>query len=332
MRTPSVSVVIPTFNRADCVGKAIESVLAQTFQDFEVIVVDDGSKDDTARVLAGFGDSIRSISQKNRGVSAARNAGIRLARGKWVAFLDSDDEWHPTKLQRQVDCLEKLRTKVCFARCVTERGEPVRDIDDLCLIATEPGVYCVPDALDLVCRVDCHPLLPSLIVEKQLLETAGSFDESLYVAEDTRLIYNLAFLSGFAYIDEPLVVIHQGVSHSLSYDAMPESARKRLGSYARVQAEAYWRMLEISPEKASLLRRRLSYFASRRAELACAANHLRLARVIAKDGFLFAGDLRTFVRCLGLYVCPILFRRRLMRKWYKVNVTTPPSSVAPRQG
>ncbi len=317
MRTPCVSVVIPTFNRAQSVGKAIDSVLAQTFQDFEVIVVDDGSKDDTARILAGFGDGIRFISQENQGVSAARNAGIRLARGKWVAFLDSDDEWHPTKLQRQVDCLEKLRTKVCFARCVTERGEPVRDIDDLGLIAIESGVYCVQDALDLICRVDCHPLLPSLVVDKQLLETVGLFDESLYAAEDTRLIYNLAFLSGFAYIDDPLVVIHQGANHSLSYDAKPESARKRFSSYLRVQAETYWRMLEIYPEKASVLRQRLSYFVSRRAELACAANQLRLARDIAKDGLLMAGDVRCFVRCLGLCVCPILFRSRFRRKWYR---------------
>jgi glycosyltransferase involved in cell wall biosynthesis len=326
MRTPSVSVVIPTFNRAHSVGKAIESVLAQTFQDFEVIVVDDGSKDDTSKVLAGFGDGIRTISQENRGASAARNAGIRLARGKWVAFLDSDDEWHPTKLKRQVDCLEKLRTKVCFARCVTERGEPVRDIDDLGLTAVESGVYCVPDALDLICRLDCHPLLPSLVVERQLLERTGLFDESLYVGEDTRLIYNLAFLAGFAYVDEPLVVIHQGTDHSLSYDPKPESARKRYSSYLRVQAEAYWRMLEVSPEKASVLRRRLSYFVSRRAELACAANQLGLARAIAKDGILFAGDFRTFVRCLGLYVCPVLFRSRLVRKWYKGNAT--PDSVA----
>jgi glycosyltransferase involved in cell wall biosynthesis len=310
MFTPSVSIVIPTYNRAHCVARAVESILAQTFRDFEVIVVDDGSEDDTAEVLAKFGDRIHLIRQENRGVSGARNAGIRAARGKWVAFLDSDDEWHPTKLERQVESLEKLHTKMCFARCVTERGELIRDIDDLCPKAIESGVYCVEDAVDLICRLKCHPLLPSLIVDKQLLERVGLFDESLYAAEDTRLIYNLAFLSGFAYIDYPLVTVFRGTSNSLSYDSKPESARKRYSSYLRVQAEAYWRMLEVHPEKAPVLRKRMSYFVSRRAELACVANQLRLARVIAKDGLLFAGDLRTFVRCAGIYACPVLFRGR----------------------
>jgi glycosyltransferase involved in cell wall biosynthesis len=314
MHTPSVSVVVPSFNRADCIARAVESILAQTFPDFELIVVDDGSEDDTRNVLTKFRDRIRLIHQENRGVSAARNTGIRAARGNWVAFLDSDDEWHPTKLERQLACLEKLQILMCFSRCVTERGDPIQDIDDLCPKAIEPGVYRIDDAVDSIWRLKCHPL-PSMVVDKQLLEKAGLFDESLHAAEDTRLIYNLAFLSRFAYIDHPLVVIHQGAHNSLTFDGKTESARKRYSSYLRVQAEAYWRMLEVRPEKAPLLRKRLSYFISRRAELACAANQLHLARMIAKDGLLFAPDMGTFVRCLGLSVCPSLFRARFRRKF-----------------
>src|SRR5271165_4480269 len=105
--SPSVSVIIPTFNRASTIGKAIASVVSQTFQDFELIVIDDGSTDETADVLLSFANTIRLIRQENRGVSAARNAGIRAARGRWIAFLDSDDEWHRDKLALQVACLDE---------------------------------------------------------------------------------------------------------------------------------------------------------------------------------------------------------------------------------
>ena len=99
---PKVSVIIPTYNRSLSVREAIESVLAQTYRDFELIVVDDGSADNTPSVLGSFGERIRGIRQANAGVSAARNAGIRAAKGEWVAFLDSDDLWVPQKLERQM--------------------------------------------------------------------------------------------------------------------------------------------------------------------------------------------------------------------------------------
>jgi glycosyltransferase involved in cell wall biosynthesis len=315
MYTPSVSVVVPSFNRADCIARTVESILAQTFRDFELIVVDDGSVDDTAEVLAKFGDRIRLIRQENRGVSAARNAGIRAARGNWVAFLDSDDEWHPTKLERQMDCLEKHRARMCFTRCVTDQGEVIRDVDELLSQPIGSQTYRVSDAVDMICQVRCHPHVQSLVVEKPLLEAAGLFDESLYGAEDTRLVYNLSFLSGFTYIDSPLVVIHRGTSNSLLNEMKSGPAQKRYNARVRVQAEAYWRLLEVRPEKALILRKRLSYFISRRAELACAMNQLPLARLMAKDGLLFAADLGTFVRCLGLSVCPSLFRSRFGRKY-----------------
>jgi hypothetical protein len=211
---------------------------------------------------------------------------------------------------------------------VTETGEVVRDIDDCLSAPIEPGIYRIDDALDVICRVECHPQIQSLVVEKQLLEKAGLFDESLFGAEDTRLIYNLAFLTGFTYIDHPLVILHRGTFNSLMDDMRLEPARKRYGCRIRVQAEAYWRMLEVAPEKARVLRKRQSYFISRRAELACAANELGLARAMAKDGILFAGNLTTFIRCLGIYACPILFRARCRRKYHKIEMeSSQPSSA-----
>ena len=316
MSIPFISVVIPVFNRANCVGNSVESVLAQTFKNFEVIVVDDGSTDNTAEVLACFGNRIRLIRQENRGVATARNAGIRAAQGNWIAFLDSDDQWRFNKLERQVGYLEKYTAKICFTRCMTDRGDLMRDIEDVVSITKEPELYWVEDAIDSVCHAQCHPYLPSLLIEKQLLERVGLFDESLYVAEDTLLFFKLSFLSGFIYIDNPLVVVSRSATvNSLTFDTNPAMARKRFSSYLRVQAEVYWRMLENFPERASLARNRLGYFISRRAELACVASQFRHARVMAKDGIFLAGDLRTFVRCVGIFLFPSLFQSCYRKKW-----------------
>jgi glycosyltransferase involved in cell wall biosynthesis len=318
---PSVSVIIPTYNRARIVVKAIESVLAQTFRDFEIIVIDDGSTDDTVAVLAGFGERIRLVRQANQGVSAARNAGIRLASGKWIAFLDSDDQWHPTKLEKQLQALEKHGGDICFARCVLNKGELIRDVDGLTATTRDGSTWIFQTPLEAIWRVQSHPLLPSMIADRQLVLRAGMFDESLYAAEDTRLIYNLFFLSGLIYLDEPLVTIWENSAHSLTYTAAAEPARKRYGSYLRVQSEAYWRLLESDPEHASVLRHRLAYFVSRRAELACAAGQIVIAKKIARDGLVMAGDRTTFLRCLAIWLVPALVRGRFRRKWYPANET-----------
>ena len=106
-KKPLVSVIIPTFNRATMVVEAVDSVLAQSYQPLEIIVVDDGSTDDTAVRLSGYGERIKVIRRPlNRGVSAARNCGIRQSCGHYLALLDSDDLWLPDKIERQMDfCL-----------------------------------------------------------------------------------------------------------------------------------------------------------------------------------------------------------------------------------
>ena len=105
---PTVSVIIPSFNRARLVALTIDSVLAQTWRDVEVIVIDDGSTDDTPAVLAGYGNRIRSVRQPNRGMNPSRNTGIELARGKYLALLDSDDLWEPWKLELDLNLLGRF--------------------------------------------------------------------------------------------------------------------------------------------------------------------------------------------------------------------------------
>src|SRR5689334_18029587 len=103
---PLVSVVMPAYNVAWCVGRAVDSVLAQNFRARELIVVNDGSTDDTRARLGAYGGAVTVIDQDNRGMSAARNAGIRRADGTYIAFLDADDWWLPGKLARQVELME----------------------------------------------------------------------------------------------------------------------------------------------------------------------------------------------------------------------------------
>ena len=117
--TPRVSVIIPTYNRGSLLPVAIESVLAQTYKDYELIIIDDGSTDDTCKKLQPYIERLRYFYQDNRGVSAAQNAGINVALGKYVSILASDDVWLPTKLERQLGALAQLGGEfgACFTDC-----------------------------------------------------------------------------------------------------------------------------------------------------------------------------------------------------------------------
>ena len=312
---PLVSVVIPAFNRAHCVADAVNSVLAQSFQDFEIIAVDDGSSDGTAEVLEQFGDRIRLIRQENRGVAAARNTGVRVARGSWIAFLDSDDRWHPEKLERQVNAMEKYGVKICFTRCVNTDNELLKDIEFVTASLCEPEIFHVPNAVDSVCLSPRHPLIPTMVVDKQLLEKAGLFDESFQAAEDADLIFRLSFLSGYLYLDRPLATVHEKSENSLTYSEKLGPLARRNQSYLRMVSQMYWRLAEISPEKLSVMRERLGYFISRRAEIACAAGQLPVARSLARDGIFFARTFRDFARCAGILLFPGVVRSRAQKKW-----------------
>ena len=128
-----VSVIVPTFNRRSFLQTAVSSVLSQTFRDFELLIVDDGSSDGTEEAFHSSGDArLRYLSQGRRGVSAARNRGIREARFDWISFLDSDDAWQPTKLARQIEVLEDCPEyqAVYTDEIWIRRGRPVNPTQD----------------------------------------------------------------------------------------------------------------------------------------------------------------------------------------------------------
>jgi hypothetical protein len=195
-RVPSVSVVIPTYQRQGFVTRAIASVRAQTQSDFELIVIDDGSTDGTGAALAPMGDAIRYRWQPNRGVAAARNAGIRLARAPLVAFLDSDDWWLPDHLAVVTEML-RLHPEAVVAS--TSRGH-------LAVGRQEPEEAELVDALPEVLVTNDVGFVSGMAARRDALLAAGGFDERLSVAEDSQLWVRLAIRGPFAFLRRRTVV------------------------------------------------------------------------------------------------------------------------------
>jgi glycosyltransferase involved in cell wall biosynthesis len=196
---PTVSVIIPTFNRAALVMRAVESVLAQTLPPDEVIVIDDGSSDDTRDTLARFGNRIRYIFQENQGVSAARNRGIEAATGSYIAFLDSDDEWLPHKLERQVAHLES-HLEIDFVTC--------RDSTDDGQLKTE--TYRDPRQQFRQFLIRPFYSNPSrYLVRRECFEKFGLFDPRFPPAEDLEMWLRLLKAGcRFDILSEPLMIYH----------------------------------------------------------------------------------------------------------------------------
>ena len=201
-KSPTVSVIIPTYNRAHLVGWAIQSVLDQTYQDFEIIVVDDGSNDNTKGVVKSFKDSrvcyVRH--EQNEGGAAARNTGIKVAQGKYIAFQDSDDEWLPEKLEKQMKVFVNAPAKVGVVYTGFWRIEGYRK------------TY-IPSAKINQKDGDIHNELlkgnfvntPTAVVRKECFKKIGMFDERLPRRQDWDLFIRISKTYYFICIDEPLV-------------------------------------------------------------------------------------------------------------------------------
>ncbi len=208
-KNPLVSVIIPTYNRGWIIKEAIDSVLAQDYRDFELIVVDDGSTDNTPEVLDAYRGTIKVFRQENKGVSAARNRGIAEASGRFIAFLDSDDLWLPQKLSRQV---EFFNTTPDALICQTEevwirsgvRVNPKKRHQKPSGMIFEPSL-----ALCLVSP-------SAVMIRRSLLEIVGNFDETLPACEDYDLWLRISCRFPVYRIDTPLIIKRGGHEDQLS--------------------------------------------------------------------------------------------------------------------
>lgn len=230
----TVSVVIPAYQCGDRLPEAIDSVLRQSYPDCEILVVDDGSTDGTKAKLEPFikGSLIRYHRQENRGPAAARNAGIALARGGYIAFLDADDVWHPQKLERSITFLEERGFDwICTAmEKISKSGERfVKRISPDSWVL-DPGtgrVRQLRKGLFYFSSIPVH--CQTVLARKTCFETAGVFDENLRVGEDTDLFlrFEEAGLKG-GYLDEPLTTYRynpSGITHGRGVDGVRECVR-----------------------------------------------------------------------------------------------------------
>jgi len=207
---PKVSVIIPTYNRAKYLCEAIDSVLAQTYKDYEIIVVDDGSTDDTKKVLAKYGSSIRYYCQENSGIAVARNVGISLSEGEYIAFLDDDDIWLSDKLKVQMKYLEKNSD----IDLVTSRAEII-DSEGHLTGGFKPSKFYATDFEGLL--NSNFIVVPSVVFKKKILSKVGYFDEKLRCCEDYELWLRIA-LKGKIYFMDQVLVKYRMTPNSLSKD------------------------------------------------------------------------------------------------------------------
>ena len=226
----SVSVVIPAYNSGNFIARAIDSVLAQIHQPDEIIVVDDGSTDDTAEIVKRFGERVRYIHQENAGAGAARNNGVRQAGSNWIAFLDSDDEWLPEYLQTQLAALKDNKDIdwCCanFTKCLCDENKQatVADTDKALSVY---GSTVIVDNYFKLNRLGFIPTTSTFVIKKSIIEEAGYFDTCLYVAQDYDLWWRIAYRHTLVLYDaNPQVVLHIGRSDSLT--SMHKASRSML--------------------------------------------------------------------------------------------------------
>ena len=237
----SVSVIIPTFNGSRWVRDAIDSVLGQTYANLQVIVVNDGSTDDTHQVLASYGNRILCVQQLRKGVSAARNTGIRASQGKYIAFLDHDDLWLPDKLTLQVATLENnpdVAVVFCnytpfgnpvsyltgFDRAPVLRGIPRKKIPPHGFMLDRPSLF--PEVLR-----DLFAMTSTILLRKECFDTVGLYDEEISGVEDWHMCLRLARRFRFAYVD---MVLAQRREHATNLSHQNEGVTELINVLERL--------------------------------------------------------------------------------------------------
>jgi len=194
-----ISVVIPTYNNAHFLPEALDSVFAQTFGDVEIIVVNDGSTDNTREVVRAYGRTLIYVEQENSGPARARNKGVSFARGEYVAFLDADDVWMPDKLEQQMGVFSLNQNAALVYSQVVEFDEVSRRESP-----PRPRQVYSGSLFDRLLIEGLIPL-PSVIIKKSVIREVGGFDEGLFTAEDTNLWIKVARKNEIVGIDKPLV-------------------------------------------------------------------------------------------------------------------------------
>jgi len=206
-----ISVIIPTFNRSNLILRTIESVLNQSYKNFELIIVDDGSTDNTHEVLNSLINSakIKYFKRQNAGVSASRNFGVSRASGEFITFLDSDDEWLSHKLRDQLDYFsQNPHMRIVYGEEIWIRNG--KRVNQKAIHKKSGG------SIFLACLEQCLIAPSSVMLEKKLFFEMGGFDESFVVCEDYDLWLKISSLMDIGFITHPIMIKHGGHEDQLS--------------------------------------------------------------------------------------------------------------------
>jgi glycosyltransferase involved in cell wall biosynthesis len=303
----SVSVVIPTYNRAHIVLNAVRSVLSQTFRDIELIVVDDGSTDDTAARLAAIDDPrLRCLMGRHAGVSAARNLGVSKASGDLIAFLDSDDLWHPDKLTAEVAFLARHPdVDAVFTDLEKRHGDAVYPsfMRETEVFSRHLGEAAYPDGLVIeprdmwLCLLQEVPIKPSaLTLRREAFDAVGGFDETWSSSEDWEFLLRLSRRHRFAYLDRPLAVLYISPDSLHILDqSRGEAAMIRL--FVRERAALAGDLPALAAVRRGLVNR-IKHFGWHYADSGCRSR----ASGVFLRGFGLTGDVRLLARAVAVWL------------------------------
>ncbi|MBN1230667.1 MAG: glycosyltransferase family 2 protein [Anaerolineales bacterium] len=215
---PRVSVVIPTYNRADLILETLDSVFRQSYRDYEIVVVDDGSTDDLKSVLQPYiqNGRIKYVYQENAGLPAARNTGIRHSKGEWIAFLDSDDLFTPDKLKRQIEYLDAHPEAVFLHSFFSKFDNQGNDLG-----VRDTSFYQGLIYPQMLLEWDVLMASPCVVARRDVFEEAGYFDETLHWAEDLDMWRRVSRIHPFHIIPEPLakIRVHTSMSSDKTHEA-----------------------------------------------------------------------------------------------------------------
>ena len=280
MNQPSVSVIIPNYNYGRFLSEAIDSVLAQTYSNVEIVVVDDGSSDNSLEILAEYEKKgIKVVRQKNSGVGAARNTGVKSSSGDLIAFLDADDVWLPQKIEKQVERLLSNRDFGLVTCAIREFDAAGNTIYGETHAKGKEG-WCAEDILLF------KPVTPgpgsSTLIWRELFEKAGGFDErkEMHPLEDWEFLYRAARISQIAFVPEALV----------EYRNHGTNGHLNTPRFERSLLLAYEKIFETADKQTLKLRRR------------CYGN---LYKMVA-GSYLLAGEYKNFLKNTGksLFITP----------------------------
>jgi len=305
-----VSVITPTYNRVATVTRAVDSVLAQTYSYYEIIVVDDGSTDNTSDVLnERYRGRVRVVRQSNRGPAAARNTGIAAARYDLVAFLDSDDYWLPRKLEVQVPLMADEAVVLSFTNWWYGKDSSGQDYFSKIGLSFEREPFVIDCPLGIMARRQGTGVNSSVaLCRKSAVWRAGGFDERMKIYEDTRMWLRLSLDGKFAVTSEPLAVW---------FTTEPEHRLTRSGSFAyqfeaskrsfEVFVEAYARAGDFPADVQRAIRSRVADSLASQSKCYALSRNYRMARTRALESFAFFPQKRNLLIALAGFLFPQAF-------------------------